>query len=98
MIFSRQSTLKMFSAEIPFEVQESSAYSPPSTSPSSQCFKVVIRCDNLSDFSEGFLPCMLQPLVILVAFSLRYNRESIMSTQICERFSLQKMLLDSLMI
>lgn len=97
MIFSRQSALKMFSTETPFEVQESSAYSPP-LSPSSQCFKVVIRCDSLSNLSEGFIPSTLQCSVILVAFCWRYNRESIMSTQICQRFSRQKMLLDSLMI
>lgn len=96
-IFSRQSALKMFSTETPFEVQESSAYSPP-LSPSSQCFKVVIRCDSLSNLSEGFIPSMLQCSVIWVAFCWQYNRESIMSTQICERFSRQKMLLDSLMI
>lgn len=58
MIFSRQSALKMFSTETPFEVQESSAYSPP-LSPSSQCFKVVIRCDSLSNLSEGFIPSTL---------------------------------------
>lgn len=44
----------MFSTETPFEVQESSAYSP-SLFPSSQCFKVVIRCDSLSNLSEGFI-------------------------------------------
>ena len=53
MIFSRQSALKMFSTETPFKVQESSAYSPP-LSPSSQCFKVVIRCDSLSKPQWGF--------------------------------------------
>lgn len=86
MIFSRQQALKMFSTETPFEVQESSAYSPP-LSTSSQCFKVVIRCDSLSNLSEGFIPSAAQRTVILVAFCWQYNRESIMSTQICKRFS-----------
>lgn len=56
MIFSSQSALKMFSRETLFEVQESSAYSASLASSPSHCFKVVIRCDSLSNLSEGFIP------------------------------------------
>lgn len=89
MIFSRLRALNMLSTETPFEVTESSAYSPPLSS-LPQCFKDMIRCDSLSNLSKGFIPSMLQRLVILVAFCWRYNRESIMSTQICKRFSRKK--------
>lgn len=96
MIFSRWSTLKMFSTETSFEAQESSAYSPslhflpsflppPPPPPSSQCFKAAIRCDSLSNLHWGFYPSRRGCSVISLAFSLRYNTESIMSTQICEK-------------
>lgn len=63
---------------------------PPPLSPS---FKVVIRCDSLSNLTEVFQTIRTSKL------SRRHFggdiTESIMSTQIRERFSWQKMLLDS---